>query len=98
MNAHALEMCKVLIEGGAMVDAVGAQGRSALLRMCERVGKAHICGKDTCVRFVEYLASEGASFEFMDTAGDGVEECLGNSLRQSCCPFGRGPWWQKCGR
>ncbi|CAN0273283.1 unnamed protein product [Ectocarpus sp. 6 AP-2014] len=87
MHALTLEMCKVLIEGGAMVDAVDSQGRTALLKMCERLGKAHKRDKDRYAQIIEYLARAGASFEVMDTGGHGVQGLSGGQFEAVVLPI-----------
>ncbi|CAN0372642.1 unnamed protein product [Ectocarpus fasciculatus] len=87
LHAHTLEMCKVLVEGGATVDAVNGQGRTALLRMCEMLGKAPEGGEAIYVQIVEYLAGVGASFDIVDSAGDGVEQLAGKQYELFVLPI-----------
>ncbi|CAN0450258.1 unnamed protein product [Ectocarpus sp. 8 AP-2014] len=87
MHARKWEMCKVFIEGGAMVDALDAQGRSALFRMCETLGKAHKGDEAKHIRIVEYLASVGASFDIVDTEGLGVEALAGERYEPVVLPI-----------
>lgn len=71
-----LDVCKVLVEGGADFDAVDGTGMSVVMTICAKLGRGikELDGEKE--RMIEYLVRRGANLDAVDQSGDGMEDVV----------------------